>query len=63
MSWPDADAHSVDLMEMEIDASRRGIGLFNEAGVRVTRSGSEGTEHVFTTAATTYIAAAVTAVL
>lgn len=54
---------SVVTLPVEIDASRRGIKLLNEAGLMVNRSDADGSKRVLTAAATTYIAAAMTAVL
>jgi len=54
---------SVVTLPVEIDASRRGIKLLNEAGLMVNRSDADGSKRVLTAAATTYIAAALTAVL
>ncbi len=54
---------SVITLPVEIDASRRGIKLLNEAGLMVNQSDSKGSKTVLNAAATTYIAAAITAVL
>lgn len=54
---------SVITLPVEIDASRRGIKLLNEAGLMVNTSDSEGAKRVLSAAAATYIAAAITAIL
>ena len=54
---------SIITLPVEIDASRRGIKLLNEAGLMVNKSDAQGSKNVLTAAATTYIAAAVTAIL
>ncbi|HRX04371.1 MAG: zinc metallopeptidase [Anaerolineae bacterium] len=54
---------SIITLPVEIDASRRGIKLLNEAGLMVNTSDAQGSKNVLTAAATTYIAAAITAVL
>ena len=50
-------------LPVELDASRRGLALLNEAGLLQTAEDSTGSRQVLTAAALTYVAAAVTAVL
>lgn len=50
-------------LPVEIDASRRGLKLLTEAGLMQTDEDRSGARSVLTAAATTYIAAAVTALL
>lgn len=50
-------------LPVEIDASRRGLKLLAEAGLMQTDEDRSGSRTVLTAAATTYIAAAVTALL
>ena len=50
-------------LPVEIDASRRGILLLREAGLIQVEQDEQGAKNVLTAAATTYIAAAVTAIL
>ncbi|KXK21769.1 MAG: putative Zn-dependent protease, partial [Chloroflexi bacterium OLB15] len=50
-------------LPVEIDASRRGLKLLTEAGLMQTDEDRSGSRTVLTAAATTYIAAAVTALL
>ena len=50
-------------LPVELDASRRGLVLLNEAGLLQTAEDSTGSRQVLTAAALTYVAAAVTAVL
>jgi Zn-dependent membrane protease YugP len=54
---------SVLTLPVEIDASRRGIQLLREAGLIQVAQDEKGASRVLTAAATTYIAAAVTAIL
>ena len=54
---------SVLTLPVEIDASRRGIQLLREAGLMQVEQDEQGARNVLTAAATTYIAAAVTAIL
>ena len=50
-------------LPVEFDASRRGIALLKESGLMVTPEDEQGSKSVLRAAATTYIAAAVTALL
>ncbi len=50
-------------LPIEIDASRRGTALLRQAGLLKTKSDKEGSRAVLTAAASTYLAAAVTALL
>jgi Zn-dependent membrane protease YugP len=54
---------SVLTLPVEIDASRRGIQLLKESGLIQVEQDRQGARNVLTAAATTYIAAAVTAIL
>jgi hypothetical protein len=54
---------SVITLPVEIDASRRAIKLLNEAGLMQTAEDAKGAKQVLNAAATTYLAAAVTAIL
>jgi len=54
---------SVLTLPVEIDASRRGIQLLRESGLIKVDQDEQGARNVLTAAATTYIAAAVTAIL
>ena len=54
---------SVLTLPVEIDASRRGIKLLQESGLIQVEQDERGARNVLTAAATTYIAAAVTAIL
>lgn len=54
---------SVLTLPVEIDASRRGIQLLKESGLVQIEEDERGARSVLTAAATTYIAAAVTAIL
>ena len=54
---------SVLTLPVEIDASRRGIQLLKEAGLIQVEQDEQGARNVLTAAASTYIAAAVTAIL
>jgi len=54
---------SVLTLPVEIDASRRGILLLREAGLVQVEQDEQGAKNVLTAAATTYVAAAVTAIL
>ena len=54
---------SIITLPVEIDASRRGMKLLNEAGMMVNADDTKGSKPVLTAAATTYIAAAITAIL
>ncbi len=50
-------------LPVEIDASRRGLKLLSASGIAVTADDMKGSRAVLTAAATTYVAAAVTAIL
>ena len=50
-------------LPIEIDASRRATRLLTEAGLLRTEDDSQGTRRMLTAAASTYLAAAVTAIL
>lgn len=50
-------------LPVEIDASRRGLRLLTESGVMQTEQDASGARSVLTAAASTYVAAAVTALL
>lgn len=50
-------------LPVEFDASKRGLRLLNEAGLMVTPADKQGSQRVLTAAASTYVAAAVTAVV
>jgi Zn-dependent membrane protease YugP len=50
-------------LPIEIDASRRGLKLLNEAGLMKTGQDKSGARAVLTAAAMTYLAAAVTSLL
>lgn len=50
-------------LPVEIDASRRGLKLLEQAGLMVTNSDRTGSRQILTAAAATYLAAAITAVL
>jgi Zn-dependent membrane protease YugP len=50
-------------LPIEIDASRRATRLLNEAGLLRTEDDAQGTRRMLTAAASTYMAAAVTAIL
>jgi hypothetical protein len=54
---------SVLTLPVEIDASRRGLRLLNEAGLLQTPQDTQGAREVLIAAAMTYLAAAVTSVL
>ena len=54
---------SVITLPVEIDASRRGLRLLRDAGLVQAPEDASGSRQVLTAAATTYLAAAVTAVL
>ena len=54
---------SVLTLPVEFDASRRGIQLLKESGLMQIEEDERGARNVLTAAATTYIAAAVTAIL
>ena len=54
---------SILTLPVEIDASRRGLKLLREAGLMQTEQDKQGSRRVLTAAASTYIAAAVTAIL
>ena len=54
---------SVLALPVEFDASRRGLALLTEAGLMENEQDASGSRNVLTAAATTYIAAAVTAIL
>lgn len=50
-------------LPVEIDASRRGLKLLNEAGLLQTQEDAQGARSVLTAAALTYLAALITSVL
>ncbi len=50
-------------LPVEIDASRRGLGLLRQSGLLVAEQDASGARAVLTAAAMTYVAAAVSAVL
>jgi Zn-dependent membrane protease YugP len=50
-------------LPVEIDASRRGIRLLNEAGLILSEQDSGGSKAVLRAAAMTYLAAAITSIL
>jgi len=50
-------------LPVEIDASRRGLRLLSEAGLLKTESDASGSRQMLTSAAMTYLAAAVTSIL
>ena len=50
-------------LPVEIDASKRGIRLLQEAGLMQAESDAKGSRAVLTAAALTYLAAAVTSIL
>jgi Zn-dependent membrane protease YugP len=50
-------------LPVELDASRRGLALLNDAGLIQTTEDATGSRQVLTAAALTYVAAAVTSVL
>lgn len=50
-------------LPVEIDASRRGIGLLRQSGLLISDQDASGARQVLTAAALTYVAAAITAVL
>ena len=54
---------SVLTLPVEIDASRRGLKLLEESGLMISDSDRQGSRRVLTAAASTYIAAAITAIL
>ena len=54
---------SVITLPVEIDASRRAMKLLKDAGMMQTADDAKGAQQVLTAAATTYIAAAITAIL
>jgi Zn-dependent membrane protease YugP len=54
---------SIVTLPVEIDASRRARQLLNEAGLMVTDQDEQGSKRVLMAAASTYIAAAVSAIL
>ena len=54
---------SIVTLPVEIDASRRGRKLLNESGLMVSEQDETGSQRVLMAAASTYIAAAVSAVL
>jgi Zn-dependent membrane protease YugP len=54
---------SILTLPVEIDASRRGIKLLQEAGLMQNSSDTKGARAVLTAAALTYLAAAVTSIL
>jgi len=54
---------SVLTLPVEIDASRRGIQLLRESGLIEVKQDEQGARNVLTAAASTYVAAAVTAIL
>lgn len=50
-------------LPVEVDASRRGLKLLDQAGLMVTNSDRTGSRQILTAAAATYLAAAITAIL
>jgi hypothetical protein len=50
-------------LPVEIDASRRGLALLDQAGLMRSNQDSSGSRQVLTAAALTYVAAAITAIL
>ena len=56
-------AFSVLTLPVEIDASRKGLRLLREAGLIQVEADEQGARNVLTAAASTYVAAAVTAIL
>ena len=54
---------SVLTIPVEVDASRRGTKLLEQAGLMQADSDRKGTKQVLTAAASTYVAAAVTSIL
>jgi Zn-dependent membrane protease YugP len=54
---------SVITIPVEVDASRRGLKLLGEANLMRTAEDKQGSRRVLAAAASTYIAAAVTAIL
>ena len=54
---------SILTLPVEIDASKRGLRLLNEAGLMVTPEDKQGAKAVLTAAGLTYLAAAVTSIL
>ncbi|MGD9094153.1 MAG: zinc metallopeptidase, partial [Anaerolineales bacterium] len=54
---------SILTLPIEIDASRRGIRLLEEAGLMVSDEDARGSKAVLRAAAMTYLAAAVTSIL
>jgi Zn-dependent membrane protease YugP len=54
---------SIVTLPVEFDASRRGRKLLDEAGLMVSQQDKTGSKQVLTAAASTYVAAAVTAIL
>ncbi len=56
-------AFSLLTLPVEVDASRRGLRLLREAGLIQVEEDEQGARNVLTAAASTYVAAAVTAIL
>ncbi len=54
---------SILTLPVEIDASRRGLRLLNEAGLMKSEADAKGARQVLTAAGLTYLAAAVTSIL
>jgi Zn-dependent membrane protease YugP len=54
---------SIVTLPVEFDASRRGRKLLREAGLMVSKQDEQGSQRVLMAAASTYVAAAVTAIL
>jgi hypothetical protein len=50
-------------LPVELDASRRGLRLLDEAGLMVTENDRKGSQAVLRAAALTYLAAAITSIL
>lgn len=50
-------------LPVEIDASRRGLKLLDQAGLMVSENDRKGSRQILIAAASTYLAAAVTAIL
>lgn len=54
---------SILTLPVEIDASRRGLKLLDESGLMVSTQDRQGSRRVLAAAASTYVAAAITAIL
>jgi len=54
---------SILTLPVEIDASRRGLRLLDEAGLMITPEDKQGSKSVLTAAGLTYLAAALTSIL